>query len=218
MNGKRVLLADDSPLARRAVRALIAKASDFEVVGEAEDGFEAFEMLGEIMPDVILMDINMPRCDGLLATRLIKREFPNATVVMLTVSNEATDLFESIRSGAQGYLLKSLEPGEWMECLRSLCRGGTMPQDTAHRILAEFTSKPELPDPNLRLTPREREILDLVGYALANREVATALGVSEQTVKNPIKNIMNKLRLKNRVELALYARRLIPDSGDRRDS
>ena len=217
MNGKRALLVDDNPLARRAVRALLARDPDFEVIGEAQDGFEALAMAGELVPDLILMDINMPRCDGLLTTRLIKRELPYATVVILTVSDDATDLFEAIRSGAQGYLPKSLDPGDWMECLKSLCRGDAMRQDTAHRILVEFASKPAPPGSSLRLTPREREILDLVGNALANREVATTLGVSEQTVKNHIKNMMNKLRLKNRVQLALYARRLIPDPGNRPD-
>jgi DNA-binding NarL/FixJ family response regulator len=109
MSRTRVLVADDNSLARRAVRALIKQDPELEVVGEAKDGLEALTMAKDLMPDLILMDINMPRCDGLLATRLIKRELPYAVVVMLTVSDDATDLFEAVRSGAQGYLLKSLD-------------------------------------------------------------------------------------------------------------
>lgn len=107
---QRVLVADDSPLAREAIRTLLRADPDFEVVGEARDGIQALNMVRELRPDLVLMDINMPRCDGLLATRLIKRELPRTTVVILTVSDDAGDLFEAVKSGAQGYLLKNLEP------------------------------------------------------------------------------------------------------------
>ena len=110
MKAKRVLIADDSTPARKAIRTLLKGDSGFEVVGEAEDGSQALVLAKEIKPDLVLMDINMPGYDGLLATRLIKRELPRMVVVMLTVSDDAGDLFEAIRSGAQGYLLKSLEP------------------------------------------------------------------------------------------------------------
>jgi DNA-binding NarL/FixJ family response regulator len=154
------------------------------------------------------MDINMPRCDGLLATRLIKRELPHVIVVVLTVSDDAGDLFEAIRSGAQGYLLKSLEPEDWLEYLRDLVRGAAMPRALAQRILAEFAS-PEAPaEPDLTLTEREHEVLHLVASALTNKQVAAALYISEQTVKNHIKSIMRKLHARNRVELTLHAKRL----------
>lgn len=211
MSRTRVLLADDNPLARRAVRTLIKQDPKLEVVGEAEDGFEALTMAKDLMPDLVLMDINMPGCDGLLATRLIKRELPYAMVVMLTVSDDATDLFEAVRSGAQGYLLKSLDPEEWLEYLRSLCRGEAMPQEVARRILDEFASRPASPEADLRLTEREREVLRLVGAAMSNRQVANTLDITEQTVKNHIKNIMSKLHLRSRVELALHARGLLPE-------
>lgn len=214
MSRTRVLLADDNPLARRAVRTLLKQDSELEVVGEAEDGFEALGMAKDLMPDLILMDINMPGCDGLLATRLIKRELPYAMVVMLTVSDDATDLFEAIRSGAQGYLLKSLDPEEWLEYLRSLCRGEVMPQEVARRILEGFASPSASPEADLRLTEREREVLRLVGGAMSNRQVASTLSITEQTVKNHIKNIMSKLHLSSRVELALHARGLLPEHRD----
>jgi two-component system, NarL family, nitrate/nitrite response regulator NarL len=159
------------------------------------------------------MDINMPRCDGLLATRLLKRELPATTVVVLTVSGEAEDLFEAIRSGAQGYLLKSLDPESWLECLRGLAGGEAMPRDLARRILAEFAAGAAPADPEACLTEREREILDLVASAMTNRQIAAALYISEQTVKNHVKKVMQKLHLKNRVELALHAQRLATGAG-----
>lgn len=221
MSARRVLLADDSPLARRAVRSLLKGDETFEVIGEARDGFGALELAKELMPDLILMDINMPGCDGLLATRMIKRELPYATVVMLTVSGDAADLFEAIRSGAQGYLLKSLDPGVWLECLRALDSGEAMPQEIARLILGEFSaSEPHAPINTTApgLSPREREVLRLVGEAKTNRQVAESLYISEQTVKNHIRNILGKLHLKNRVELALRARDLahVSRAGDSR--
>lgn len=207
MTARRVMLADDSPLAREAVAALLEAEPEFEVVGEAADGLQALELARTLMPDLILMDINMPRCDGLLATRLIKRELPYVSVVMLTVSDDAADLFEAIKSGAQGYLLKNMEPPEWLDYLRSLVRGESMPRTLAARILNEFTADAEQTEPDLGLTAREQEVLRLVAAAMTNKEVAAELHISEQTVKNHIKNIMHKLHLKSRVELALHAQR-----------
>ncbi len=206
MSAKRVLVADDSLLARQAIRSLLKREPGFRLVGEAEDGHEAISLARELEPDLILMDIDMPRCDGLLATRLIKRELPHATVAMLTVSDDAANLFEALRSGAQGYLLKSLAPADWLECLRSLARGDAAPPGLAQRILAEFSPAPTPPESNL--TDREREVLRLVAGAMTNRQVAERLYISEQTVKNHIKSLLRKLRLKNRVELALHARHL----------
>lgn len=206
MNVKRVLVADDSPIARKAIRSLLKREPEFRLVGEAEDGHEAISLSRELEPDLILMDIDMPRCDGLLATRLIKRELPHATITMLTVSDDAANLFEALRSGAQGYLLKSLAPADWLECLHSLARDDATPPSLAQRILAEFSPSPTPPESNL--TDRETEVLRLVASAMTNRQVAEQLYISEQTVKNHIKSLLRKLRLKNRVELALHAKRL----------
>lgn len=213
----RVLVADDSPLARRAIVSLLAREPGFETVGEAEDGLEALAAARELKPDLVLMDIRMPRCDGLLATRLIKRELPETTVVMLTVSGDSTDLFEAIRCGAQGYLLKHLAPEDWLAALRGVARGEAMPQALANRILSEFTVRAEPPEPLLDLTQREYEVLRLVAAARSNRQAADALHISEQTVKNHVKSIMKKLHSKNRVELALHARRLLPEYRDSTD-
>lgn len=206
MSEKRVLVADDSPLARWAIRTLLKGEPGFRLVGEAENGYQAISLARELEPELILMDISMPRCDGLMATRLIKRELPHATVAMLTVSDEASDLFEAIGNGAQGYLLKSLAPEDWLECLRSLGRGEAVPSGLAQRILAEFSPRPKPPETSL--TDRENEVLRLVAGAMTNKQVAEQLYISEQTVKNHIKSLLRKLRLKNRVELALYAKRL----------
>lgn len=206
MSEKQVLVADDNPLARRAIRSLLKREPGFRLVGEAEDGYEAISLARDLKPDLILMDIDMPRCDGLLATRMIKRDLPYATVVMLTVSDDATDLFEALRSGAQGYLLKSLAPVDWLEGLCSLANGEAASPRLARRIVAEFTPHPTPPETNL--TDREKEVLRLVASAMTNKQVAEELYISEQTVKNHIKSLLRKLDLKNRVELALYARRL----------
>lgn len=205
----RLVVADDSPLARSAITSMIATDPTFTVVGEAHDGYEALQMVRSLSPDMVLMDINMPRCDGLLATRLIKQQYPRTVVVILTVSDDAADLFEAIRSGAQGYLLKSLDPQEWVAYLRGFARGEwSMPRELAERILSELSHQERAPGNAASvLTDRETEVLRLVARAMTNREIAETLLISEQTVKNHLKNILPKLHLKNRVDLAVYARR-----------
>ena len=206
----RLLVADDNGDARAAIASVLAREPELQVVAEARDGYEALRLVEQTRPDVVLMDLAMPRCDGLLATRLIKRRFPDVTVVILTVSDDAADLFEAIRSGAQGYLLKRLDPQDWLAYLRGVVNGDwMMPRDMAARILAEFDAAPRPPAPDeIGLTERESEVLGLVARALTNREIGDRLGISEQTVKNHLKSIVRKLQLKNRVDLAIYAKRL----------
>lgn len=211
----RLLIADDSPHARSAIASVIAREPEFVLVGEARDGHEALQQVRTLQPDMVLMDLSMPRCDGLLATRLIKRQAPQVIVVVLTVSDDAADLFEAIRSGAQGYLLKSLDPRDWLAYLLGFAQGNwTMPREMTERMLAELgaASRPAAL-PEVGLTERETEVLRLVARAMTNREIAEVLRISEQTVKNHLKSILQKLHLKNRVGLAMYARRFSPLHG-----
>jgi len=206
----RVLLVDDHPLFRKGLACLIDPLEDMEVVGEAGDGQEALEMSRELMPDMILMDIQMPGWDGLKATRLIKKEMPYVKIIMLTVCGDDKDLFEAIKSGAQGYLLKNIEPDELFELLRGVSRGeAPISRLIAARILDEFARLAQnetwVSSPGESLTPREREILRLVAQGATNKEIASQLFIAENTVKNHMRSILAKLHLQNRVQAAAYA-------------
>lgn len=204
----KVLIVDDHPLARQGMAILLGEDPAFTIVGEAGDGMEAMAAARTLDPDLILMDINMPHCDGLEATRAIKAELPRARIVMVTVSDDVQDLFEAIKHGAQGYLVKNLAPEVWIEYLKAVGRGETpISKQIAADILAEFT-RTEVPsvDPTYdQLSEREREVLTWVARGSSNKEIAEALSIAENTVKNHLKNILGKLHLRNRVQLATYA-------------
>ncbi len=208
----RVLLVDDHALFRKGLASLIAPLEDMEVVGEAGDGREALERARELMPDLILMDIQMPGWDGLKAMRLIKEQMPYVKIVMLTISDDDTDLFEAIKSGAEGYLLKNIAPEELFEMLRGVYRGeAPISGLTAARILDEFARLAQkeswVPSSGESLTPREKEVLQLVSRGATNKEIASRLFIAENTVKNHLRNILAKLHLQNRVQAAAYALR-----------
>ncbi|MED4581718.1 response regulator transcription factor [Brevibacillus choshinensis] len=207
MNGYRVLIADDHPMARSAIRSLLDPDPSFEVVGEAENGEQAFQLCGQLQPDLILMDINMPKWSGLEATREVKKAYPHIKVVILSVSDDVGDLITAIQFGAQGYLLKNLEPDDWINYLHALLgEDSELSREMANRLLHRFRQDEE-PDgmvPEI-LTPREREIVMYVGAGKTNREISEALIIAENTVKNHLKNILDKLQLANRVQLAAYA-------------
>jgi DNA-binding NarL/FixJ family response regulator len=211
MNRIRVLLVDDHALFRRGVASMLAAETDFEVVGEAGDGQRALEMARELMPDVILMDISMPAMDGMEATRRIKAEIPYVRIVVLTVSDGERNLFEAVKSGAQGYLLKSIDPAALYETLRGVVRGeAPISRLMAGRLLDEFArqAKRAAPAaPAAELTGREKEVLEHVTRGRSNKEIAAALVISENTVKNHLKNILEKLHLENRVQAATFALR-----------
>ncbi len=212
----RVLLVDDHALFRSGVAGLLREQPDFELAGEARDGREALERAKDLMPDVILMDVYMPEVGGLEATRKIKESLPYVTIVMLTVSEEEDDLFEAIKAGAHGYLLKNTEPEELLRSLRDVFQGeAPISKRVATKLLDEFArlNRGDSRKEQDNLSPREREVLEHLTTGATNKEIASSLFVSENTVKNHLKNILEKLHLHNRVHAAAYALRkgLTPD-------
>ncbi len=217
----RILLVDDHILFRKGVAAMLATRPDLEVVGEAGDGLEAAERARETMPDIILMDINMPRCNGLEAVKSIKQEMPHVHIIMLTVSERDFDLFAAIKNGAEGYLLKNLEPDQLYEMLEGIRRGeSAISGALASKILNEFRqpAKTQVPPPEAGngLTSRETQVLELVVQGKTNKEIATALSIAEDTVKIHLRNILEKLHLQNRIQAAVYAVRqgLVGDNSE----
>lgn len=207
MDRIRVLLVDDHQLFRRGVASLLSGRDDIEVVGEASNGVEAVERARELMPDVILMDIKMPELDGLSATKQLKAEMPYVRIMILTVSETDEDLFQAIKSGASGYLLKNVDPEYLIASVQQVQRGEVPIAPTmAAKILRELTAPPE--STIQALTGRERQVLELLAGGLANKEIAFQLKISENTVKNHLRNILEKLHLQNRVQAALYAVRM----------
>jgi DNA-binding NarL/FixJ family response regulator len=209
----RVLLADDHVLFRKGMAALLKSCKNIQVVGEAGDGLEALDVARKTLPEVVLMDIHMPKCNGLEAIGLFKREMPLVKIVMLTVSDDNKDLFKAIKSGAQGYLLKNLEPDQLYDCLESISRGESpLSGVIAAKILQEFMRLLPVPEQETEeniegLTARETTILHLVAEGKTNKEIASELVISENTVKIHLRNILEKLHMKNRIQVAVYAAR-----------
>lgn len=203
-----MLLVDDHALFRAGLGNLL-KAWGFQVVGGAGDGREAIAQVRQLRPELILMDIKMPIMSGLEATRAIKAEFPQIKVIILTVSDDEQDLFEAIKSGAEGYLLKNLREEEFAEAVKRINLGDpVMPPALAKKLLQEFSRlkeerhRPEVP---MELSDREQEVLGLVAQGATNREIAATLYISENTVNYHIKNILSKLHLRNRAQVVAWA-------------
>jgi len=215
MSRMKVLLVDDQILFRKGVRALLEAEEDIEIVSEAGNGHEATNKVKAYRPDVVLMDIHMPEGDGIEGTRLIKAEHPEVKIVILTVSDEDDDLFEAIKAGAEGYLLKNLGPDELIQMLRSVVANeAPLSPAIASKLLGEFRRHPrdEQRQSHSELTSREHEVLRLVAEGMSNAEIGLKLCVVEGTVKNHLHNILEKLHLQNRVQAAAYAMRegLVP--------
>jgi len=208
----RVLVVDDHALFRRGLEMVLIQEPDIEVVGEASDGEEAVGMVSTLTPDVVLMDIRMPKGSGLDACTAIKDLVPSARIVMLTMSDDEADLYEAIKAGASGYLLKEIPVYEVAEAIRAVYTGQSLISPAmAGKLLTEFASMmrdtteqpPAARAP--RLTDRELEVLKLVARGLNNRDIAKELYISENTVKNHIRNILEKLQLHSRMEAVVYA-------------
>lgn len=212
MNAERFLLVDDNTLLRGSLAKLIGlwRGKDV-VIEEASNGAEALERARRLRPTIILMDIRMPECDGIEATRLIKAELPETKIIMLTVSEEDDDLFEAIRSGAHGYLLKNMRPDELFNMLEGALEGQAviapaMAERILHAFVDEAHRRAEVGETQDELSPREIEVLELARQGATNKEIAEKLFISVGTVKNHIHNILEKLHLKNRAQIAAYAR------------
>ena len=202
----RVLLVDDHQLFREGLGSLL-RARGIEVVGEASDGIEAVALTQELRPNIVLMDLSMPNMGGLEATRMIKAQFPDIRVVILTVSEADADLFEAIRSGAHGYLVKSMTSTEFFGLLEALDRGeAPLSRGLAGKIVQYLASGAPVDQP-VSLTPREDQVLRLVAEGGTNRDIAAELSISDATVKFHLSNILGKLHLENRAQVVAFAHR-----------
>ena len=207
----RVLLVDDHALFRRGLRVTLDLEPDMVVVGESGDGAEALRQAGETLPDVVLMDVKMPRRGGIEACTAIKAAVPSARIVMLTMSDDGGDLYEAIRAGASGYLLKDLPIDEVASSIRAVHGGQSLiSPPLASKLLIEFATMAKRGEaahtvPSPRLTTREMEVLRQVARGMNNRDIARELFISENTVKNHVRNILEKLQLHSRMEAVVYA-------------
>jgi DNA-binding NarL/FixJ family response regulator len=210
----RALIVDDHALFRRGLEMVLAAEDDIELVGEASDGAEAVQKAGESLPDVVLMDIRMPKSSGIEACRAMKEVAPSSKIVMLTISDEEEDLFEAIRAGASGYLLKDIPLDEVADVVRAVHGGQSLINPSmAAKLLTEFAALNKRGDqeeraeqvPPPKLTDREMQVLKLVAKGMNNRDIAKELFISENTVKNHVRNILEKLQIHSRMEAVMIA-------------
>jgi two-component system NarL family response regulator len=210
----RVLIADDHALFRRGLEMVLQGEPGLDLVGQASDGQEAVQIASEVVPDVVLMDIRMPKITGIEAARQMKEVAPSAKIVMLTISDEEEDLFEAIRAGASGYLLKDIPLDELADSVRAVHGGQSLINPSmAGKLLTEFATlarrdaedEPAKHAPAPKLTDREMEVLRLVARGMNNRDIAKELFISENTVKNHVRNILEKLQIHSRMEAVMIA-------------
>ena len=202
----RILIADDHAIVREGLMALIATEPDLELVGEATDGIQAVSKAQALRPDVILLDLMMPRMDGVEAINEIKKSWQDARIIVLTSFSDDEKVFSAIRSGALGYLLKDSSPSDLLQAISTVANGeGFLSPAIASKVMREINQPPKLPPTQDPLTEREVEILQLVAQGLTNDGIAEKLVVSERTVRTHVSNILAKLQLANRTQAALYA-------------
>ena len=204
----RILITDDHAIVREGLRTLIRTEPGMEVIGEAADGVEAVEKACELKPDVILMDMVMPRMGGLEAIRKIKEQCPDARILVLTSFSDDETVFPAIKAGALGYLLKNTSPDILLRAIRDVHKGNSsISTDIANKLMSELQRRSDLPLTEDPLTEREMDVLNLVAQGMTNQEIADQLVISEGTVRTHVSNILSKLHLANRTQSALYALR-----------
>ena len=202
MDRIRVALVDDYVLVRKGMSTLLAGADDIDVVGEASDGDEVLDLVERTSPDVVLMDLRMPRIDGIKATSLLRSRFPDVRVLVLTAYPDDHRVLEAVRAGASGYLLKDVEEDDLAAAIRSVHSGQVLVAPGPADELAGGLARDER---ERALTHREREVLRALGAGMSNRDIAAHLGLSEKTVKNHVSAVLSKLELSDRTQAALYA-------------
>jgi two-component system nitrate/nitrite response regulator NarL len=207
----RILIVDDHTLFRSGIKLVLQRHPGFEVVGEAGDGLEGVKRAKQLQPDVVLLDLHMSGTGGLEALRLLIEDMPETQVVMLTVSEDADDLLETLRAGARGYLLKNIDTEFLLESIQRAARGeSVMSPQIAHKLADSLRAPPKskvvMADDNLdKLSPREREIIIMLAHGDSNKEIARALCLSESTIKIHVQGILRKLNIAGRVQAAVYA-------------
>ncbi|GAA0327972.1 two-component system response regulator CasR [Bacillus carboniphilus] len=215
--GIRILIADDHPVVRRGLIFFLKTQSDLDIVGEANDGEEAVRLAQSLKPDMILMDLLMPKLNGIEATKVIKDELPQSKIIILTSFSDQDQVIPAIEAGADGYQLKDVEPDVLVQAIREVVNGGRSlhPKATNH-ILNQFTNKRESAGRIHELTNREKEVLSEIAKGKSNKEIAASLYITEKTVKTHVSNILAKLELADRTQAALYAVRigLVQNTGE----
>lgn len=201
-----ILIADDHIIVREGLRTLLQRIPDVVVLGEAADGAEAVEQAQALRPDVVLLDLRMPRMDGVAAIKAIKADNPQARILVLTSYDDDDSVFSAIKAGAQGYLLKDSHPEQLVQAIHDVYKGASaLHPSIARKVLQELNRPPSLPPVEQPLTERELEVLQLVAQGLPNSEIARRLVIGERTVATHVRNILAKLHLASRTQAALYA-------------
>lgn len=203
----KILLVDDHTLLRSGVKLLLQRNPQFQVVGEASNGLDGVKLAAELQPDVVLMDLNMPGVSGVEALQLILQDWPQMAVLMLTVSENGADLGAALRAGARGYLLKNIEAEQLGQAIGRAAAGESVIADAmTAKLVSQFRAGQNAPQADYdKLTPREREAMACLARGQSNKEIARQLDVAESTVKIHVQNILKKLKLSSRVQIAVYA-------------